>query len=168
MAGKPAIVTPKGERYPGSGRAKGTPNRVSVEVRALVSQLVTDPNYQHKLRQDFQRRRVHPTIEALVWNYHLGKPTQPVAVSGALGLDVDVRLDEEKRIFAQLDIHDLEQLAAESQALVNRALALTQASRASVPNAQERTEGTAEAESGEVATECAENASDLKPTDTDT
>jgi len=98
----------------------------------LASQLVNDVAYQTKLRIDFRRRRVHPTIEGLIWNYHLGKPTQPVAMSGSMALDVTGRLEEEKRIFAQLDVADLEVLAAESQRLVDRALALTRASRAPV------------------------------------
>ena len=132
MAHKAPVIRPKGERYPGSGRKKGQPNKITVEVRTLVSELVNDPNYQHKLRADFRRRKVHPTIEGLIWNYHLGKPTQPVAMSGSMALDVTGRLEEEKRIFAQLDVRDLEVLAAESQALVDRALALTRASRAPV------------------------------------
>lgn len=124
MAAKDLHRPPKGTRTPGSGRKKGTPNRVSVEARTLVSELVNNPIYQHKLRTDFARRRVHPTIESLVWQYHIGKPTQPIAIAGALALDVNARLAEERAIFAQLDLHDLEQLAAESQALVDRALSL--------------------------------------------
>ena len=124
MPPKPLPRWPKGTRPPNSGRKKGTPNRITVEARTLVSELVTNPNYQHKLRVDFARRKVHPTIESLIWTYHLGKPTQPIAVAGALALDVTTRLDEERAVFAQLDIHDLEQLAAESQALVDKALRL--------------------------------------------
>lgn len=116
----------KGTRHPGAGRAKGTPNRLTVEARLLCGQLVTNAAYQHKLRRDFERRKVHPAIETLVWSYHLGKPSQPVELSGGLALDVNARLEEEKRIFATLDIRDLEQLAAESQALVNRAVELAQ------------------------------------------
>jgi hypothetical protein len=123
---------PKGTRHPGAGRRKGTPNRITVEVRQLVSELVNNVNYQHRLRADFERRKVHPTIEALIWSYHLGKPTQPVAVSGGLALDVSGRLEEERRIFAQLDVADLEVLAAESQRLVDRALELTRAAKAEV------------------------------------
>jgi hypothetical protein len=124
MPRKPPPVWPKGTRPPDSGRQKGTPNRITVEVRTLVSQLLNDVTYQHKLRDDFRRRKVHPTIEALIWTYHLGKPTQPMAMSGSLALDVNARLEEERRIFATLDLHDLEQLAAESQGLVDRAIAL--------------------------------------------
>jgi hypothetical protein len=124
MPRKPPKPPPKGTRYPGAGRAKGTPNRISVEARVLISELINNAQYQAKLRRDFTARKVHPTIESLVWTYHLGKPNQPITLSGGLALDVNARLEEERRVFAQLDIHDLEQLAAESQALVNRAVAL--------------------------------------------
>jgi hypothetical protein len=77
--------TPKGFRQPGSGRAKGTPNRISVEIRTFVSKLVNNAHYQAKLRRDFMARKIHPSIESLVWTYHLDKPTQPIAVSGTLG-----------------------------------------------------------------------------------
>jgi hypothetical protein len=125
MPRTPPPVWPKGTRPPNSGRKKGTPNRITVEVRQLVSELVTDRAYQQKLRSDFRRRKVHPTIEALIWTYHLGKPRQTIDVTATV--DVDARLEEEKRIFATLDLADLEQLAAESQALVDRALALSRA-----------------------------------------
>src|SRR5262245_218331 len=124
MPRKPPPAPAKGTRHPGAGRQKGTPNRISVEARTLVSQLVTDPAYQHRLRADFKVRRVHPTIESLIWQFHIGKPAQPINVSGSMALDVAGRLEEERRIFAQLDVRDLEQLAAESQALVDRAVAL--------------------------------------------
>lgn len=80
--------------------------------------------YQHRLRADFRQRKLHPTIEALIWAYHLGKPAQPMAMSDSLALDVHARVEEERRLFATLDLQDLEQLAAESQGLVDRAIAL--------------------------------------------
>lgn len=113
---------PKGTRF-GKGRAKGTPNRVTVEARQLVSELVNDVDYQHKLRRDFRARKLHPTMESLVWAYHLGKPRQDVSVTASV--DVHARLEEDRRIFAALDISDLEQLAAESQRLVDKAMALS-------------------------------------------
>ena len=125
MPRTPPPVWPKGTRPPNSGRKPGTPNRNSVEVKALVSQLVNDVAYQHKLRADFRRRKVSPAIEVLIWEYHLGRPTQPIDVTASV--DVNARLEEERRLFATLDVADLEQLAAESQALVDRALALSRA-----------------------------------------
>jgi len=125
--GNPQIIRPKGDRYPGSGRKKGTPNRISVELRTLVTELVNDVDYQHKLRADFRARRVHPAIEALIWNHSLGKPKETVQLTG--DLSVNARLAEERAEFQALDLADLEELAAESQRLVDRAVALARARR---------------------------------------
>lgn len=125
--GNPAkVVRPKGQRCPGSGRVKGTPNRASVEVRQLIGDLVNSPKYQWKLRRDFDGRKVHPAVESMVWAYHLGKPRQDLNVTASV--DVTGRLEEERRVFAQLDIGDLERLAAESQALVDKAMKLAKLS----------------------------------------
>lgn len=118
----PKIIRPKGERYPGSGRVKGTPNRVAVQARVLVGELVNSAEYQRRLRRDFELRRVHPTIESLVWAYHLGRPKQDIQIAGQI--DISARIEEERRAFLSLDLADLEELAADSQRLVDRALAL--------------------------------------------
>lgn len=121
------VTRPKGQRYPGSGRKKGTPNRISVELKTLVTELVNDRDYQHKLRQDFRARRVHPTIEALIWNHTLGKPKETLELTG--GLAIDARIAEERADFGALDIADMELLAAETQRLVDRAQALARVRR---------------------------------------
>lgn len=116
---------PKGHRVPGSGRKKGTPNRVSVEAKLLCEQLVNDPHYQWRLREDFRLRRVHPTIEAMVWAYFRGKPLQPVAVSGQVG--VAHRFEREREQLAGLGLSQLEALEAQSRALLDAAFADVQA-----------------------------------------
>lgn len=131
MPHRPPPAPPKGTRWPGSGRQKGSPNRISVDVRTLVSELVTNVNYQARLRRDFEQRKVHPTIESMLWAYYLGKPRQDVTVTATL--DVTARIDEERRIFAALDVRDLEALAAESQATLDRAKALVAARAALSP-----------------------------------
>jgi hypothetical protein len=105
----------------------GTPNRVTVEARILVDQLVSDLKYQTKLRHDFRLRKVHPTIEALIWSYHLGRPQQRIDIAARIDIDATARLVEERRAFSVLDVSELEQLAMESQAMVDRALALAEA-----------------------------------------
>jgi hypothetical protein len=117
--------TPKGFRHPGSGRPKGMPNPVSVEARELVRQMVNDAQYQARLRRDFALRKLHPTIESLVWAYAIGKPRQDIQVTG--NIDVSARLEHERRILLQLDVAELEQLAMESQQLIDRAEALATA-----------------------------------------
>jgi hypothetical protein len=117
---------PGSPRTPGSGRKKGTPNRKSVEARALCSQLVNDARYQAKLRSDFVRRRLHPSIEQMLWNYHLGKPRESVTLTGEL--TINQRLQAEREVIrASFDVEVIEQLAAESQAMIDRAIALAKA-----------------------------------------
>jgi hypothetical protein len=118
------IITPKGQRYPGSGRVKGTPNKISVELKTLVNELVHDVAYQHQLRQDFRKRRVHPAIETLIWNHSIGKPAETIALTAAVS--VNGRIEDERRAFALLDVAHMEELAAESQRLVDRAMTLAQ------------------------------------------
>ena len=87
--------------------------------------LVHDAAYQQRLRADFCRRRIHPTSEVAIWNRVLGPATQTIAVSADLTLDA--RLAEERELFSRLSVEQLEQLAAESQSLVDKARAMVQA-----------------------------------------
>jgi hypothetical protein len=126
MPRKPPPPHPRGApRTPGSGRRRGTPNRKTVEMRALMIGLVHDVDYQCRLRQDFRRRRIHPTIEALVWAHTVGKPTERVQLSA--DLTMNQKLDQERELFSKLDVQQLEELAAESQALVDKAMAMVRA-----------------------------------------
>ena len=124
MPRKPPPRPPKGTRF-GKGRAKGTPNKISVEVKTLVGELVNNPKYQWQLRRAFETRKVHPTIESLVWAYYLGKPKETIALTA--DVNVSARIEAERQAFALLDIHQMEELAAESQALVDKAMALARA-----------------------------------------
>ena len=108
-------------RTPGSGRRRGTPNRRTVEARQLCSDLVHDVRYQARLLHDFIRRRVHPSVEQMLWHYAIGRPEQRIELRG--GLTVNQRLIAEREfIRANLDLEALEALAAESQALIDRAV----------------------------------------------
>jgi hypothetical protein len=108
-------------RTPGSGRRRGTPNRRTTEARQLCSDLVHDIRYQAKLRQDFIRRRLHPSIEQMLWHYSVGKPDERIELSG--GLTVNQRLIAERAwIRENLDLEAIEALAAESQALIERVM----------------------------------------------
>jgi hypothetical protein len=127
---------PKGSRVPGSGRVKGTPNHITVEARQLADQLVNDRAYQARLKIDFRKRKVHPTIEAMLWAYTLGRPRQQLDVDIRGTMDATVQLADERQAFAALDFAELEELAADSQRLVDRAMELS-ARRAQVPTPQD-------------------------------
>ena len=123
---KPPPPHPRGApRTPGSGRRRGTPNRKTVEMRALMTGLVHDVDYQCRLRQDFRRRRIHPTIEALVWAHTVGKPTERVQLSA--DVTMSQKLEQERELFSKLSVEQLEVLATESQALVDRAMMMVKA-----------------------------------------
>ena len=110
---------------PGSGRRRGTRNRRIVAAVALASELMNDVEYQYRFRRDFTRRRVHPSIETLIWHYVAGKPKESIQMTGSMGFSE--RLEAERQLFSQLDVKQLEVLAAESQALVDRAMAMVKA-----------------------------------------
>ena len=83
--------------------------------------LAGDVDYQHRLRADFRRRRVHPTIETLVWSHVIGKPTERIQLSA--DVTMNQKLDQERELFARLSVEEMEEIAAESQALVDKLMA---------------------------------------------
>jgi hypothetical protein len=124
MPRKPPPPHPKGApRTP--GRKKGTPNRKTIELRELMAALLSDVDYQHRLREDFRKRRVHPSTEVRVWEYIVGKPKETIEVSA--DVTMNEKLAEERELLRQLDLSQLEALAAESQALMDKGLAMARA-----------------------------------------
>jgi hypothetical protein len=125
---------PKGApRTPGSGRRKGTANRTTVELRMLMGAMAGDIDYQRKLRSDFRKRRLHPATELRVWEYAIGRPTEKIELSA--NVTTNQRLAAERDMLRQLDLKQLEALAAESQAMIDRALAaalMTPAARVTI------------------------------------
>jgi len=121
------FIRPRGSaKVPGSGRKRGTKNRRSIAARALCSELLVDVNYQYRLRRDFARRHIHPSVEALMWAYSIGKPTEVLEVSGRFTMNE--RLEAERQLIrSTLDPAELELLAAESQKLLDDALARARA-----------------------------------------
>ena len=112
-------------KTPGSGRRRGSLNRKTVELRTLMAALAGDAGYQHRFRQAFIRRRLHPSTEMRVWEYVVGKPTEQIEVSAKASMDA--RFAEERELYFKLSPEQLEELIAESQALVDKAEAMAQA-----------------------------------------
>ena len=102
MPRRPPPPPPPGSRVPGSGRRKGTPNRRIAEARQLCSDLVHDLRYQNRLRHDFLRRRVHPSIETMLWHYSLGKPQENIELRGGLTVN-QCLIDEREWLREHLD-----------------------------------------------------------------
>ena len=130
MPRKPPPPHPRGQpRTPGSGRKKGTLNRKSIELKALMAMLVNDVSYQYRLRDQFVKRRVHPTAEALVWAYAVGRPVDKVQMAASIAMSE--QLAAERALLSSLSIDQLEALAKESQGLIDRARAMAEANRRS-------------------------------------
>ena len=120
------FIRPKGSsKVAGSGRRKGTRNRRTVAAAALASELMNDVGYQYRFRRDFTRRRVHPSIETLIWHYVAGKPKESIQMTGSI--EFSERLEAERELFSKLDVQQLEVLAAESQRLVDQAMVMVKA-----------------------------------------
>jgi hypothetical protein len=66
----------------GPGRPKGKPNKATEEVKALAASFVDDPDYRKKLLGDWKKRKVHPSIEAMIWHYAKGKPKDSLEITG--------------------------------------------------------------------------------------
>jgi hypothetical protein len=109
-------------KTPGSGRRPGSLNRKTVELRALLGALAGDVSYQHRLREDFRKRRVHPSIEALVWAYSVGKPVGRIDMSATMS--TDKKLAAERQVFERLTVDEQRDLAQESETLRKKAHAM--------------------------------------------
>jgi hypothetical protein len=84
-----------------------------------------DVDYQYRLREAFRRRRVHPAVETRVWSHVIAKPTVRVQVSA--DVTMNQKLDRDRELFSRLSVQQLEELAAESQALVDKLMAMVRA-----------------------------------------
>ena len=125
---RPPPEHPRGApRTPGSGRKRGNPNRKTVELLQLMGVLAGDVDYQYLLREDFRRRRVHPAVETLVWSHVIGKPTDRVQLTASVTMNQ--KLEEERELFARLSIEEMEEIAAESEALVAKVRMMAQRHR---------------------------------------
>jgi hypothetical protein len=93
-----------------------------------MGELAGDVEYQQRFRRAFVKRRLHPSTELRVWEYVTGRPKEQIEMSAKLSMDA--RLEAERQLFATLTIEQMEELAAESQALVDKMTAMAQANAA--------------------------------------
>ena len=68
----------KGHKKQG-GRKKGTPNKVTLEVKNLLQSILEDPEYQASLRERMIAGRA-PQLEVLGFYYAMGRPRHQVKV----------------------------------------------------------------------------------------
>ena len=64
------------------GRRKGTPNKVTVEARAVCAAILDDPTYRTNLTVRARAGTLAPAVEAMLWHYAFGKPRDSLDVTG--------------------------------------------------------------------------------------
>ena len=68
---------------PRAGRPKGKLNRATEIMRGVAAKCCTDKEYQKKLLADFRARKVHPSVEQMMWAYFAGKPKDTLVIEEA-------------------------------------------------------------------------------------
>jgi hypothetical protein len=89
----------------GKGRPKGSPNKVSSEVRAIAKALVEDRAYREGLQERLRDGTAAPAVEVMLWNYAYGKPKNELA------LTLDIMSQQQLANLRQLGVSTGEQEA---------------------------------------------------------
>jgi hypothetical protein len=55
------------------GRQRGTPNRVTADVKEACAALVDDPAYRRGLAERLNSEKLAPALECMVWYYGQGQ-----------------------------------------------------------------------------------------------
>ena len=63
------------------GRRKGTPNKVTAEVRVVCAAILDDPTYRTNLTARARAGTLAPAVEAMLWHYAFGKPRESLEVT---------------------------------------------------------------------------------------
>ncbi len=69
----------------GSGRRRGTPNKATVDIKALCQKLIGDATYFRKFKKRWREGALPPHVESMVWYYAFGKPTETIELGGTAG-----------------------------------------------------------------------------------
>jgi hypothetical protein len=72
------------------GRTKGTPNKSTVEARALCARLLARPKYVKGLNERADAGTLPPAVESMLWHYRYGKPADHHLHEGQDGKPVKV------------------------------------------------------------------------------
>lgn len=71
-----------GERR--GGRAKGTPNKVTAEVREVCVGILAGKDYQQSIVARVKAGTLPAAVECLMWHYAYGKPKDTLALENAI------------------------------------------------------------------------------------
>jgi hypothetical protein len=92
------ITTFAAGNHTGKGRPKGSPNKVSSEVRAIARALVEDRAYRRALQERLRDGTAAPAVEVMLWNYAYGKPKDELA------LTLDIMIQQQLANLRQLGV----------------------------------------------------------------
>lgn len=87
---RPARDTKFKKGDPRAGRPKGTPNKVTIEMREIARGLINDEQYQKTFQAAWRSRELAPAIEAMMYHYGYGKPKETHELTGADGGPIEV------------------------------------------------------------------------------
>lgn len=73
------------------GRPKGARNKNSRAAEGVCKKLVEDREYRAAFKKRFKAGELPPPLEAMVWHYAFGKPTEHVELGGEGGGPVLVK-----------------------------------------------------------------------------
>lgn len=73
------------------GRTRGTLNKTTADVAAAARALVEDSVYQVGFKARLQTGDLPPAVEAMLWHYAYGKPTEHLQLAGEGGGPVLIR-----------------------------------------------------------------------------
>lgn len=87
--GGPGRPWPKGTSGNPRGKRRG-PNHVTLEVKALARQLLEDETYRRAFVAALHARTLAPALEAMLWAYAYGRPTEHHVVDDTSTLVTEV------------------------------------------------------------------------------
>jgi hypothetical protein len=64
------------------GRPKGVKNKATRKAEAICQRMVDDREYRREFARRFKAGELPPPLEAMVWHYAFGKPTEHHILNG--------------------------------------------------------------------------------------
>lgn len=80
----------KGKSGNPKGRAPGSVNKATREVKELAQSILEDPLVQDRMRSDAQKGKLPPPVMTMLFHYAYGKPKDTLKVEGLERLDITI------------------------------------------------------------------------------
>ena len=83
------VFQPNNPKPQGSGRKKGTPNKTTVEVRAMIASILNEKDGWKHIRDKFKNGEIPVPVFVRFLEYAIGKPKEQLEVSGPDGAPME-------------------------------------------------------------------------------